>query len=148
MSALYETDTYTWAMKQSDALRRRSANEIDWDNVAEEIESVGKTELRELRSRYTVLLTHLLKWLIQPHSRSASWEITIKGQRRELTRHLAANPGLKLLRDSTFGEAYMEARDAAAIETALPLGDFPDTNPFTLAQAMDDSFWPDGPNPG
>jgi hypothetical protein len=144
MSALYDTDTYTWAMRQADALRRRSANEIDWENVAEEIESVGKSEARELYSRYAVLLAHLLKWLYQPEQRSMSWEVTIKGQRRQAARHLDRNPGLKPRQDDIFADAYLEAQTNAALETNLPLETFPETNPFTLAQAMDPDFWPEG----
>jgi cobyrinic acid a,c-diamide synthase len=142
MSGLYDTDVYTWAMKQADALRRRSANEVDWDNVAEEIESVGKGELRELRSRYLVLLTHLLKWLYQPENRGASWQTTIAIQRLDAADVLAENPGLKPLRDEAFAFAYRRARLEAAKETGLPLETFSETNPFTLAQAMDEDFFP------
>lgn len=144
MSTLYDDDTFTWAMKQADALRRRSANEIDWENVAEEIESVGKAEARELESRYVVLLAHLLKWRYQPDRRGASWEITIKVQRRQIARHLERNPGLKSQRDELFAAAYFEAVANAALETTLDLGSFPETNPFTFAQAMDEDFWPEG----
>lgn len=144
MSSLYDTDPYTWAMRQADALRRRSANEVDWENVAEEIESVGKSEARELLSRYAVLLTHLLKWHYQPDRRSASWEITIKGQRKMAARHLAKNPGLKPYQDELFADAYLEAQTAAALETGLPLETFPEASPVTLAQAMDPDFWPAG----
>lgn len=143
MSTLYDTDTFTWAMRQADALRRRSANEIDWDNVAEEIESVGKTEARELRSRYVIVLLHLLKWTFQPEKRSRSWEITIRTQRGLIAEHLGGNPGLKSRRDELFASAYFEARAEAALQTDLPIDTFPETNPFTLAQAMDPDFWPD-----
>jgi hypothetical protein len=142
MSSLYETDPYTWAMRQADALRRRSANEIDWENVAEEIESVGKTEARELRSRYAVLLAHLLKWLFQPEKRTRSWETTIVTQRESARDHPTENPGLKSLVDGLFAKAYREARGNAALETDMPLETFPEANPFTLAQAMDPDFWP------
>lgn len=147
MSDLYDTDTYTWAQQQADALRRRSANEIDWDNVAEEIESVGKSEARELESRYTVLLTHLLKWLYQPAGRSRSWEATIRAQRAAIDKHLGTNPGLKPKRDELFGAAYRIARLTASGETDLPFDAFPETNPFTLSQAMDEAFWPEPPTP-
>lgn len=143
MSDLYDADTYTWAMRQADALRRRSANEIDWENVAEEIESVGKSEARELRSRYVTLLAHMLKWIFQPDRRSASWETTIRLQRELIDEHMETNPGLKPLRDQLLARAYREARVRAFEETGLPLEAFPDTNPFTLAQAMDPDFWPD-----
>jgi hypothetical protein len=145
MSDLYDKDTYTWALQQADALRRRSANEVDWDNVAEEIESVGRSEANELYSRYSVLLLHLLKWSYQPELRSRSWEASIRVQRLEIARHLDQNPGLKSKRDEIFGAAYRAARLTASGETNLPDTNFPETNPFTLAQAMDDAFWPDQP---
>lgn len=145
MSDLYEKDPYTWALQQADALRRRSANEVDWDNVAEEIESVGRSEANELRSRYAILLRHLLKWQFQPERRSRSWEASVRVQRTEIERHLRENPGLQTKQDEFFGAAYRVARLEASGEPDLPLDAFPTTNPFTLAQAMDDHFWPEAP---
>jgi hypothetical protein len=145
MSDLYEKDGYTWAMQQADALRRRSANEIDWENVAEEIESVGKSQSSKLYSRYVVLLTHLLKWVFQPERRSRSWEASIRVQRLDIARLIDANPGLQPKRDEIFGAAYSTARFAATGETDLPAETFPETNPFTLAEAMDETFWPEPP---
>jgi hypothetical protein len=145
MTDLYDKDTYTWAMQQADALRRRSANEVDWDNVAEEIESVGRSEARELVSRYVVLLCHLLKWRFQPDRRGASWQVTIRTQRGLIARHLDDNPGLKARRDEIFAKAYFEAAAEATLQTDLPVETFPETNPFTLAQAMDENFWPEPP---
>ncbi len=144
--SLYDDDVYTWAMTQAGALRRRSANEIDWDNVAEEIESVGKSQSSELRARYAVLLLHLLKWAFQPAYRTRSWEASIRIQRRLIADHLLENSGLKSRRDELFGRAYVEARLSASGETDLPVETFPETNPFTLAQAMDDAFWPEAAN--
>lgn len=146
MSDLYEKDTYGWAVQQAEALRRRSANEVDWDNVAEEVESVGKSEARELYSRYVVLLTHLLKWAFQAERRGPSWEITIKTQRELIRRHLDKNPSLKARRDELQGEAYFEARAEAALQSGLPLVQFPETKPYTVAQTMDDGFWPEAPS--
>ena len=148
MTDLYEKDTYSWAMQQADALRRRSANEIDWENVAEEIESVGKSQSSELYSRYVVLLTHLLKWVFQPGRRSRSWEASIRVQRVDIARLIDANPGLQPKRDEIFGAAYRTARLAATGETDLQVETFPETNPFTLAEAMDENFWPEAGDPG
>ena len=58
----YESDLYEWTKEQADALRRRASNALDWDNLAEEIESLGAGERREIRSRLKTLLVHLLKW--------------------------------------------------------------------------------------
>lgn len=147
MSDLYDKDAYTWALQQADALRRRSANEVDWDNVAEEIESVGKSEARELVNRYVVLLCHLLKWRFQPERRGASGEVTIRTQRGLIERHLEDNPGLKPRRDEFFARAYFEARAEAVLQTGLPPETFPETNPYTLGEAMDEGFWPDASSP-
>jgi hypothetical protein len=57
--------------------------------------------------------------------------------------HLGENPGLKARRDEVLGQAYRVGRARAAQETDLPLETFPETNPFTWAQALDDGFWPD-----
>ena len=143
MSDLYEADGYSWAMAQAEALRRRSANEIDWDNVAEEIESLGKSFANELRSRYVVLLSHLLKWLFQPERRSRSWEATIRTQRLQIADHVAENPGLKSRQADLFMKAYRVARSEASGETDLPIETFPEESPFTLEDAMDEGFWPE-----
>ncbi|HEY3623009.1 MAG TPA: DUF29 family protein [Roseiarcus sp.] len=66
----YDTDLYQWTIEQADALRRRAGNELDYDNLAEEIESVGRSERREIRSRLENLLIHLLKWHYQPEKQS------------------------------------------------------------------------------
>ncbi len=143
MSKTYDDDFYTWAMTQADAVRRRSANEIDWENIAEELESLGKGEARELFSRYVVLLTHLLKWLYQPERRGTSWSATIAIQRRMLARHLRQNPGLKSSEPDEFLDAYGVARLKAHKESKLDLAVFPDAPPFTLEQVKDDAWLPE-----
>jgi hypothetical protein len=61
----YDTDLYEWTRAQADALRRRAANEIDWDNVAEEIESLGRNDRRQIEHRLENLILHLIKWKYQ-----------------------------------------------------------------------------------
>ncbi len=143
MSKTYEADFYTWAMTQADAARRRSANEVDWDNVAEELEILGRGEARELKSRYVVLLTHLLKWVYQAERRGRSWANTIANQRDEIADHLAHNPGLAPREAEEFSKAYHLARRDASSETELDLDTFPETPPFTLEQAKDGAWLPD-----
>ena len=140
---IYDEDFYSWTQRQADALRRRSGNEIDWDNLVEEIESLGKSQAAELRSRYITLLLHLLKWRFQPDRRSRSWEATIRRERREIDRHLSANPGLKSRRAALFADAYKTARIDASGETDMAQDAFPETSPFTLAQATAEDFWPE-----
>jgi hypothetical protein len=149
MSKLYEQDFYTWTIEQARALRAagkarlNTPRSIDWEAVAEEIESMGRSEASELESRYFRLLTHLLKWRYQPDQRSASWRGTIGEQRLRLARLLRQNPGLKPLRDALFAEAYEDARKLAALETGLSVESFPEASPFPLDDATDEHFWPD-----
>lgn len=139
----YDVDFHAWAHEQADAARRRSANEIDWDNVAEELESLGKQQASELHNRYIVLLAHLLKWRFQPEMRSRSWRATIAEQRRQIAKHLGQNPSLKSVDEEEFGDAYGTARVRASGETDLDEDVFPNDSPFTPEQARADDFWPE-----
>jgi hypothetical protein len=58
---LYESDFYQWIQQTAGALKAKAFDQVDWDNVIEEIESMGRSERRELKSRLIVLLEHLLK---------------------------------------------------------------------------------------
>jgi hypothetical protein len=149
MSKLYEHDFYSWTIEQAEALRAAgrarldTPRTIDWEAVAEEIESMGRSEASELGSRYYRLLTHLLKWQCQPDQRSGSWRGTIVEQRTRLARLLQENPGLKPQRAERFAEAYEDARKLAAAETGLPIETFPEASPFSLEEAMNEDFYPD-----
>jgi hypothetical protein len=138
-----EDDFYSWALAQADAARRRAGNELDWDGVAEELQLLGVSEERELYSRLLVLMTHLLKWIVQPERRGRSWLNTIALQRRMLARHIARNPGLKSRESEAFAEAYADARLAASSETDLDLDLFPTDPPFTPEQARDEAWLPE-----
>lgn len=72
---LYDTDAYTWAQEQADLLRRMAAGEhvndqVDWTNIIEEIESVGRSELRAATSALTNAMQHKLYLLGWPNSLS------------------------------------------------------------------------------
>src|ERR1700679_1879709 len=95
MATLYDEDFYAWANEQAALLRSGKLASADIENIAEEIESMGKGEKRELISRLTVLLSHLLKWQFQPNLQGPSWKATIRVQRRDLSRHMTDNPSLK-----------------------------------------------------
>jgi Domain of unknown function DUF29 len=146
MDARYSTDFYAWALDQATLARSRSSNAFDWDNVALELEALGKAESRELRSRFVVLLAHLLKWLIQPERQSRSWANTIAIQRDEIELHLKDNPSLKSSLQESYSSAYRLARRVASTETDLDLEAFPETSPFDLSQAME-AGWLPPPNP-
>jgi hypothetical protein len=143
MSETYQTDFYAWAMEQAELLRAGRLADADIANIAEEIESMGRGEKRELVNRLTILLIHLLKWRFQPGFRGASWSSSIREQRIRLRSHLKDNPSLTAKLDEAFAEAYELAVIGAARETGLPEAGFPKSAPCRFEQAMDDALWPD-----
>lgn len=119
MTALYETDYLAWTAEQADALRRRSPNELDWDNLLEEIEALGASYERELESRLIVLLTHILKWDVQTAFRCRSWLLTIAEQRRRIEQRLRRTPSLKAILSETYADAHRAAVVEAVAQTGL-----------------------------
>jgi hypothetical protein len=142
-NTLYEQDFYAWANEQSRLLRAGKLSDADIEHIAEEIESMGRSEKRELISVLKVLLTHLLKWQFHPARRGASWEVSITDNREKLEEHLADNPSLRQQTDAAITAAYRRARRHAALETELPVETFPTTCPWLFEQFMDEAFWPD-----
>jgi hypothetical protein len=142
-NTLYDQDFFAWANEQAALLRAGKLDQIDVENIAEEIESMGRSEKRELVNRLCVLLTHLLKWQNQAGFRGNSWRLTIRHQRDRLELHLRDNPSLKAQVEAAIRDAYRLARVDAERETGLPGATFPATCPFTFDQAMDPNFWPD-----
>jgi len=144
MSILYETDFYAWTIQQAALLRTGRLSDADIDQIAEEIESMGRSERRELVNRLAVLLAHLLKWRFQSDRRSRSWRLTIKEQRIRLARQLGDNPSLRAQFEDAATDAYGLAVVRAERETGLDASDFPKTCPFSFAEVTDDAFFPDG----
>ena len=140
---LYDQDFYAWANEQAGLLREGRLSEADIEHIAEEIESMGRAEKRELVSRLTVLLLHLLKWQYQPSHRGASWEVSIANSRDQLDVHLTDNPSLKSRLPEALTEAYRYASREAVSETGLPRTRFPAAIPWTFEKIMDPDFWPE-----
>jgi hypothetical protein len=141
-NSLYERDFYAWANEQASLLRAGRLSEADIETIAEEIESIGRGEKRELVSRLKVLLTHLLKWQFQPALRGNSWRLSIEEQRREVADHMADNPSLKDRLPGALASAYAGAILAAARESGLDRKTFPSTCAWSFEQMMEDDFWP------
>jgi hypothetical protein len=142
-TSLYDQDFYAWANEQATLLRAGKLNEADIENIAEEIESMGRSEKRELVSRLTVLLLHLLKWQFQPVFRGNSWRLSIENTRYLLEDHLDDNPSLKSQLGQALRNAYRRALNEAELETGLARGTFPKDCPYTFDQAMSPDFWPE-----
>jgi len=139
MSEHYTTDVALWAEKPADALRRRAGNEIDWENVAEEIEDAAKRVRDQIERRVVVLCEHLLKWQFQPEQRSGSWRSSIVEARNRVARAVCNNPSLRSYPGEVLADAYADGRRQAEAEAGLML---PPVCPWTIDQIVDHAFWP------
>jgi hypothetical protein len=140
---LYDTDFAVWIEHTAELLKQQRFSELDLENLIEEIEALGRSDRREIRSRLIVLLAHLLKFAYQPDRRSRSWTATILEQRRQIRLILADSPSLKRYLSDIFAACYVEAREEAAEETGLELATFPETCPFGETESLERHWWPD-----
>jgi hypothetical protein len=141
--ARYENDLYSWAVEQAALLRAGRIAEADARNIAEELDDVGNEQYDKLESALRIILLHLLKWDHQPKQRSRSWHLSIRVQRKHVSKVLRKNPGLKALLDEAINEAYELARIEAAGETDLEEDKFPRDCPFAFDEIMERSIsWP------
>ncbi len=136
----YDEDFYTWLNQQAALLRARAFDELDIENLAEEIEDLGKEQFNKLVSAYRIILLHMLKWDHQPTHRSRSWAGSIKTQRLSLVALLEDNPGLKSRRKSAVDRAFQMARIEAATETRLPEAQFPASCAYSLDDISNRNF--------
>ena len=167
----YATDFYAWCLSTAELVRARQWDEIDPEALAEELESLGKSQKRELESCLEGLVMHLLKWVHQPGRRQEghSWYDTIREHRNQIARLLRDSPSLKPQVTPLLAEVYPEARAWALGEMTsysqeklvrqviqqapedLPpqfalfgiRNPPPPQCPWTVEQILDKDFWPD-----
>lgn len=140
--SLYETDYLQWIEITVQRIKRQDYGAVDWENLVEEIEDMGKRERHSLESNFIVLVIHLLKWQFQPQQRSGSWEGSIIGHRRRVNKALKDSPSLNSYLVGCEAECYKEAVEQAAAETGLPLEAFPLDCPYELADILKKGFLP------
>jgi hypothetical protein len=132
----YETDLYGWSFDQAEFLRKRKFDMLDYENLIEEIESVGKSELNSLQSFLCICLLHMLKMKYQPEKHTRSWDLSIKNARHRVKRLMKKNPSFKSKIQEEVIEAYDSARLGAAWETGLEENIFPEVCPWTIEEVL------------
>lgn len=116
--SLYERDFYAWTAEQARLIRSGSIAEIDLHNLAEEIESLGISEKRELRSRVHTIVEHLLKLEFSTSSGPVEgWMETVHRTRTEIEFLLADSPSLA----GTTQQIVAQVQDSAAQAAARSL---------------------------
>ncbi len=142
--AAYEADFYAWSMGQAAALRARDLESLDFENLAEEVEGLGRSDRRELRNRLIRVLEHLLKCQFQPARHSRSWEKTLIVQRTNIAALVEDSPSLRRELPQMIERAYTSAQRIAAKEMRLEQWSerFPATCPWSVEQILDADFYP------
>ena len=147
---VYKTDFYAWTQEQARLLDARQFDVLDIPHLVEEIMSLGKSEQRELYSRLSILLTHLLKLyhgaLERPEDLRRArrgWQATVTTQRLGVAKILRENPSLRPTIPAELADAYAVARVEAAAALEIEDATIPETYPWTVAQVLDANFWPE-----
>lgn len=143
ISPLYEQDFYLWLQQTARLLKVRNFEEVDWDNLIEEIESMGRSEKRELKSRLIILIEHLLKliyWEAERENNANGWRSTIVEQRNQIEFSLEDSPSLKPLLAEIFLDCYGKARKGTLQKYQLSDALFPEKPPFKLEDVLDPNY--------
>lgn len=90
-----------------------------------------------------MLTVHLLKWIFQPTARSSGWKGTIIEQRTQLNAEFEDSKNLWMHGKSNFAKVYQKAREIASAETELPLSSFPEEQPFSFEETVDEKYLPE-----
>jgi Domain of unknown function DUF29 len=136
----YDTDILAWSEHQAELLRRRAAGELvndadlDWPNIAEEIESVGSEQRHAVESLLTQALLHMLKAYGWPLSLSVpSWEADARLFRRQARRRFAPSMRQRLDLAGLYTDALAGLPKAMDGQPPLPV---PDVCPVTLDELL------------
>lgn len=143
----YEGDAAAWAMHQAELIRSGRFDEIDGEHLAQEIESLAKSEFRVLTSALAIVIQHILKWEHQPERRGASWATSIREHRRRIEQQLRDNPSFRrhlaqAVEDEWPSGVYLALFDLRDLNFDKRY--FPETCPYTWEDLMNRSYdWPE-----
>ncbi|MBD2293034.1 DUF29 domain-containing protein [Anabaena sphaerica FACHB-251] len=142
---LYEQDFYLWIQTTVKLLREGKLEQLDIENLIEEIDSMGRSEKKELKTRLIVLIEHLLKlqyWTEEKDYNARGWRNTVVEQRRQIAYTLADSPSLKSVLNDIFLDCYTDARNDTLRKYQLPYELFPEESPFSFVDVLNADFIP------
>jgi hypothetical protein len=138
----YDEDVYAWAFEQARFLREGRFDLLDIEHLADEIEDVGKREMRELAKQMSVLLAYLLKWHYLPAERTGSRPAMIEARRLDVAEILDDSPSLRARIDEprTSQLIWEDALAQAAIESGHD--SFPSECPWPIDNVLSEDWLP------
>jgi hypothetical protein len=136
---LYNRDFYSWVEETKQAILNRDFENMDWDNLFEEIDDMGKSEKRSLESYLERLIAHVLKlqyWEAEKERNYKHWKVEIINFRRRIKRLIKQNPSFNALLAEIYPEVFQDVVDAWSIEFDIPENSF-----IELEQIMQEDFF-------
>ena len=143
--SLYEVDFVAWSEMQAELIRQRRFDELDLENIAEEIEDLGKNRRDQLETRMSRLIEHLLKLDVSRLSDPRrQWILSVKEQRRRIEKLIVKNPSLR----PSLPEVFADEWESGAEMARAGLDEYdrdlvPDEPSFELSDALDPNFIPE-----
>jgi hypothetical protein len=141
---LTQTDYALWIEETINLLKEQNYHSVDWEDLIEEIESLGRSQKRELRNRLITMLEHCLKLCYSDYTQDyRGWTETIKRSQRELKGLLEDSPSLKQYWDEIFIECYINALAILRENSDYQSFSFPDDCPFSqkIDQILQQTSW-------
>jgi hypothetical protein len=137
---LYETDYNQWVNETVQQLRERQFDGVDWDNLIEEIEDMGKSQKRSLESFLTRLVEHLLKlsyWESEKERNGNHWKSEIVNFRYQVHKRLKESPSLRPELESIYAEIFPVAIKSVSQLFPLPIDAY-----VSLEKTLDNDWFP------
>lgn len=140
---LHEMDFHAWTQEQARAIAERRIEAIDWANVAEEVDALGRAVRGELEERCEILMSYLLKWRQLAEYRGFAWKACIDLQRQEIADLVRECPSLEEALPEAVADGYEDARRRLKYETYFLTSDFPPSCPFSTKDVLDPAYYPE-----
>ncbi|MGL5831827.1 MAG: DUF29 domain-containing protein, partial [Waterburya sp.] len=134
-------DYYLWTQTMVENLKNKDYLKVDWDNLIEEIDDMGKSQKRAVESLLLRLTEHLLKlkyWETEKERNKKHWQSEVVNFRVLLRKRLKESPSLK----ANLAEMYVEILPDSK-RSISKLFDLPETIELTLTQVLDEDWFPD-----
>ena len=144
--SLYDTDYNLWLEETVKQLQDKDFNAIDWENLIEEIASLGRSDKRAIKSLLTRLFEHLLKlvyWESERDYNQNHWKREIRNFRKQIRDDLKTSPSLKRYLREVFEECYQDSRELVSDSSELPLDTFPTSPVGSVEQVLDEDWLPE-----
>jgi hypothetical protein len=139
ISELYDRDFNLWVEATKNAIQNRDFENMDWDNLFDEIDDMGKSEKRSLESYLERLIAHVLKlqyWEAEKERNYKHWKVEIINFRRRIKRLIKQNPSFKPLLTQMYPEVFQDVIDAWKVEF-----DIPDNSYIELEQILKEDYF-------